>query len=295
MYSPVLKSLASILFAGVCSTQSYAAGKSATAKPGAELQPVFTHYAKTLEMVTFRSTVAGFSGAEMQEADDFDGGNVSAELVIPHSRRFQIMLAGPIYTWGRAKLIAPGSPEIDLYGWSGLFQYPNAQLQWQFLREEDHGVNLAASGGYGRVIGKLKTTTGDALGEPASDIYNHGGSQVLFGVKADRRMNDWLTLLGNVNVAYYISSDDLHPDNDGDTWALTTISAAGVFHPWEARVYPTLELVYNTDFGSYNAVTVVPEVIIPVCRNFEFKLAGVFGLTTDGEQFGGRFEGVFRF
>lgn len=260
-----------------------------------ELQPLFTHYARTLTKVTFRSTISWFNGVELQEANHFNGATVDAELVVPLSKRFEVMLAGPIYTWGRADLIQPGHPTIDLYGWSGTFQFPNAQLQWQFLTEENSGLNMAVRGGYGLIIGKLHTTTSDYFGTKKSDIYNHGGEEALGGVRLDRRINDWFTVVGDLGVNYYIMSDDLHPKGGGDTWALGTFGAAGVFHPWEALVYPTLELVYNTDFDSYNSVMLVPEVIIPVCSNFECKVGFSVGLTGDGQDYGASFQGVFRF
>jgi len=293
-----MKSLASKLFAlcpliGIFSAR--AADKSGTAqKPDYELQPIFTHYAKTLTKVTFRSTISGFNGVELQEANHFNGATVGGELVLPFLKRFQLMLAGPIYTWGKAELKQPGHPSIDIDGPSGTFQFPNAQLQWQFLTEEESGMNMAVHAGYGQVLGKLHTTTDDYFNVGASDIYNHGGQQVIGGVRLDRRINDWLTVIGNLGVTYYITSDDLHPEG-GDSWTLGTLSAAGVFHPWKAHVYPALELIYNTDFGSYNSVVLAPEVIVPVCGNFEIKAGFSVGLTADGENYGASLQGVFRF
>jgi hypothetical protein len=282
------------LFTGMVVEVAVAA-EALPAEADYELQPIFTHYAKTLSKVTFRSTISWFNGVELQEANHFNGATVGAELVVPFLKRFELILAGPIYTWGRADLIQPGHPTIDLWGWSGTFQFPNAQLQWQFLSEEESGINMAVHGGYGIIIGKLHTTTDDYFHVGASDIYNHGGEQVIGGVRLDGKVNDWLTLIGDLNATYYIMSDDLHPDGGGDSWTLGTFSGAGVFHPWEARIYPTLELVYNTDFSHYNAVTLTPEVIVPVCRNFECKVGFSFGLTGDGEKYGATFEGVFRF
>jgi len=276
-------------------TSGPAAESSTNSAPDFELQPIFTHYAKTLTKVTFRTTVSGFNGVELQEAHNFNGGTVDAELVIPLAKRFEIILAGPIYTWGKADLNEPGHPSVDLYGWSGLYQFPNAQLQWQFMEEEHDGWNMAVHAGYGQVLGKLHTTTADYFGTTNSDIYNHGGQQVIGGVRLDRHLNDWLTVIGDLGVTYYITSDDIHPQGGGDSWALGTLSAAGVFHPWEARLYPALELIYNTDFGSYNSIVLAPEVIIPVCSNFELKLGVSVGLTPDSPNYTGSFQGVFRF
>jgi hypothetical protein len=295
MRSPHLKSFAVCLLAGISGGSAFAVDATEARGADHDLQPIYTHYAKTLEKVTFRSRFSAFNGVELQEADDFDGATVGGELVIPFAKRFQLMLAGPIYTWGEAHLIAPGHPKIDLWGWSGTFELPNAQLQWQFLTEEDDGFNMAVSAGYGVVLGKLHTTTADVNGTANSDIYNHGGSQILVGAKADRHLNDWLTLVGNFAISYYPMSDDLHPGGGGDSWVLGTFAAAGVFHPWAAKVYPTVELVYSTDFSGYNSVLVVPEVILPVCKNFEFKVGIPLGLTNDGERYGASVEGTFRF
>jgi hypothetical protein len=295
MNAPSWKSLFLCLPVASLCTRAGAAEPPNTKLPDYELQPLYTHYAKTLSKVTFRSTISWFNGVELQEANHFNGATIDAELVIPFLKRFEIILAGPIYTWGRADLIQPGHPTIDLYGWSGTFQFPNAQLQWQFLAEENNGMNMAVHAGYGTVIGKLHTTTDDFFQVGASDIYNHGGQQVIGGVRLDRKINDWFTVIGDLGVTYYITSDDLHPDSGGDSWALGTFSGAGVFHPWEARIYPAFELVYSTDFGNYNSVTLVPEVIVPVCSNFEVKIGFAFGVTGDGQDYGASFQGVFRF
>lgn len=267
----------------------------ATEAPDYEIQPLFTHYARTPTKVTLRATFAAFDDVELQEANHFDGISVSGELAVPFLKRFQLLLAGPIYTTGEAELIQPGHPTIDLHGWSGTFEFPNAQLQWQFLTQEQCCWNMAVHAGYGAVLGKLRTTTDDFFHVGASDIYNHGGNQVIGGLRLDRTVNDWFTFGGNLGAIYYPTSDDLHPDDGGDSWVLGNFSAAAIFHPWEARVYPTLELVYNTDFSDYNSVMFVPQIIIPVCSNFEFKVGVTVNATDDGEAYGARFQGVFRF
>jgi hypothetical protein len=291
MNSPMGKPLLFCLVIGAL-VHSALATEEATKRPDYEIQPLFTYFARTPTKVTLRSTVATFDDVELQEANHFDGISVEAELAIPFLRRFQLILAGPIYTSGEAELIQPGHPSIDLWGWSGTFEFPNVQLQWQFLTEETSRMNMAVHAGYGTILGKLHTTTDDFFHVGASDIYNHGGNQIIGGLRMDRTINDWLTFAGNVGATYYLTSDDLHPDGGGDSWALGNFSAAAIVHPWEARVYPTLELVYSTDFGDYNSVMFVPQVIVPVCSNFEFKIGVTVGATGDGEDYGARFQGV---
>ncbi len=253
-----------------------------------ELQPIFTRYAKTITKLTFRSTFSAFNGVELQEADHFNGMSVNGELEIPFTERIFFTLSSPIYTTGEAKLKKPGHQSIDLWGWSDTFQFPTVQMQWQLLTEAKSGLNMAVSSGVGRILGTLHTNT------KPRDIYNHAGLNVTGGLKADRRINEWITLLGNLDVTYYITSDDLHPGG-GDSWMLTQLSAAVVFRPWEARIYPAVELILSSDFSSYNTAMIVPEVIIPACKNFEFKVGATLGLTDLGEDYGARVQSVFRF
>jgi hypothetical protein len=110
-------------------------------------------------------------------------------------------------------------------------------------------------------------------------------------------MNDWLTLVGHFGIRDYYISDDLNPagNDDGDKFTHYEIFLAGVFDPWKSHVFPVLEVAFTGDFGNYNSVLVVPEVIWAVNTHLELKAAVPFSVTTDGESVGVRVQAVARF
>jgi hypothetical protein len=262
-----------------------------------QIQPIFTRYAETAKKITFNATARVFKDAQLQEVDRFDGWGVDADLTvpIPFTKTFQLRVFWPFYTEGDARLIAPRQPDtgqrIDVRGYGGTFDFPNIQLEWQFLKEEKHCLNMAVYGGAGERQRVLWTTTED------SDIYNHEGDNALFGLKADWRCGDDWRFAANAGARYYYKSDDLNPagPSSSDRFWQTDISAAAIYHPWTPPVFPVAELVYNGDFSDYHSVLFVPEVIFGICRNFELKAGAPIGLTGDGESIGGRFQGTFRF
>lgn len=261
-----------------------------------QIQPIFTRYAETAKKITFNTTARIFNDVQLQEADRFDGWGIDADLTIPipFTERFQVRLFWPFYTDGDARLINPGQPDtgrrIDIRGYGGTFEFPNVQLEWQFLGEKNAPLNLAAYGGVGERQRELWTTTVDG------DVYNHAGRVGLFGLKADWRCGNDLRFVANAGGRYYYKSDDLNPsDANEDRFTLADISAAVIYHPWKCPVFPVAELVYQGDFTDYNSVLLVPEVIIGVCKNFELKAGAPIGLTSDGESFGGRFQATARF
>ena len=262
-----------------------------------QIQPIFTRYAETSKKITFDASARIFNGQQFQEADNYDGWGVDADLVIPipFTKRFQVRLFWPFYTDGEARLTNPGQPDtgqkIDIHGYGSMLDFANIQLEYQFLSESNHAFNLAAFGGFGLRQGEMKTTTVD------DDVYNHRGKVGLFGLKADWRCGDEWRFVANAGGRYYFESDDINPAGPGsdDVFALADISVATIYHPWSAPVYPVAELVYQGNFSTYNSVLFVPEVIFAVCRNFELKAGATVGLTSDGESFGGRFVGTVRF
>jgi hypothetical protein len=262
-----------------------------------QIQPIFTRYAETSKKITFDASARVFNGQQYQEVDNFDGWGVDADLVIPipFTKRFQVRLYYPFYTEGEGRLTNPGQADtgkkIEIEGYGGMLDFPNAQLEYQFLSESNHAFNAAAYAGFGMRFAEMHTTT------LSDDVYNHRGKVVLFGLKGDWRCGDEWRFVANAGGRYYIESDDLNPsgpDSD-DVFALADVSVAAIYHPWKVPVYPVGELVYQGNFSSYNSVLFVPEVIFGICRNFEFKAGATIGLTSDGESFGGRFVGIVRF
>ena len=49
---------------------------------------------------------------------------------------------------------------------------------------------------------------------------------------------------------------------------------------------PAIELTYLGGFNDYNAVSLIPQLIIQVADNTSLKLGGIIGLTSDGNQAG---------
>ena len=265
------------------------AAKTETAKSEFELQPIFTRYAKISKKITFSTTFRAYRDAELQEAENLDALGVDADLVVPFLNRFQVRLNVPIYTTGEARLIKPPHENITVESHGGTFDFTSVQLEWQFLNQEDHGVNMLLSGGAGVPLERLNTSI--------YDQYNHKGQVALGQLRVDRRMNDWLTLVGHLGARYYFVSDDLNPAGNaaGDVFTLAEGFVAGVFNPWDNKIVPVLELAYTGDFGKYNSVLLVPEIIWPVSKHFELKAGGTFGLTSDGERIGARVQAVVRF
>lgn len=263
--------------------------KTEPAKAEYELQPIFTRYAKTSDKITFSSTFKAYRDAELQEAENLDALGVDAEILVPFAKRFQLRLNVPIYTAGNARLIAPPHENLTVEGWGGTFDFATAQFEWQFLNQADHGLNMSIGGGGGERLNWLDTSI--------ADRYNHKGVMALGQVRVDRQMNDWFTLVGNLGVRHYFISDDLNPAGNaaGDVFTLAEGFVAGVFNPWDNKLVPVLELIYTGDFGKYNSVLVVPEVIWPISRHFELKAGGTFGLTSNGERVGARVQAVLRF
>ena len=60
-----------------------------------QVQPIFTRYAETVRKVTFNANARVFNDVELQEADEFDGWTVDADLTfpIPYTKHFQVRLS----------------------------------------------------------------------------------------------------------------------------------------------------------------------------------------------------------
>ena len=262
-----------------------------------QIQPIFTRYAETAKKITFNATARIFNDVQMQEADRYDGWGVDADLTIPipYTKRFQLRVFWPFYTDGDARLIDPGHRDtgrrVDVRGYGGVFEFPNIQLDWQFLSESNRPLNMAAYGGIGE---RQRVLWVDSVDD---EIFNHAGQYALFGLKADWRYGEHWRFLANAGARYYFKSDDLNPEgaDSSDEFYLSDFSVAAIYHPWKCPVFPVAELVYQTTFGDYNSLLFVPEVIVGVCRNFEFKAGVPIGLTSDGESFGARFQATTRF
>lgn len=281
-----------------------APGKGATTVvevPQFQLQPIFTRHARIADKVTFSTTVRGSRNVELQEARDLEWWGVDAEIVFPFLERFQLRLNVPLYSDGHADLlpvpvtgkgglrVMQKEGRIDLSGYGGVFDFASLQLEGQVLTEEKHGVNLTLSVGAAKITDPLQT---DKVGR-----YNHAGEYYMIQVRADKRVNDWLTVVGHLGARHYYISDDLNPagQDDGDVFTHYEAFVAGVFNPWNSKVFPVLELAYTGDLDQYNSILLVPEVIWALNSHFELKTAVPVGLTDDGGRVGFRLQATVRF
>lgn len=271
--------------------------------PDFQLQPIFTRLAQTSTKITLNTTFRASRGVELQEADHVNSQGVDAELVVPFLKRFQLRIHVPICTEGDArllpipyvnkKLVTKTQPmdRVHFSGNSGVFDFASAYLEYQILTEEKSGLNLSVSGGIAERLDWLQTDN------KISRKYDHSGHYYEVQLRGDKRVNDWLTVVGNLGFRHYFISDDLNPagNEDGDVFSFYEAYLAGVFHPWNNNLYPVLEVVYNGDGGNYNSVLVAPELIWAVNSHLELKAAVPFSLTTDGESIGVRVQATARF
>ncbi|MCP5538046.1 MAG: hypothetical protein H7A51_17665 [Akkermansiaceae bacterium] len=248
-----------------------------------ELSPLFSRYAQTAKAITLRAGYRDFKDVELQEADSFDGTTLDAEIIVPLSDSLQLRFYYPYSTDGEARHIASGS-SMDIDGSGGLLDYPSLILDYQFKHATSPGdYNLAAYFGIGYVLQHLEakiTTPGKTYG--SIDRYNHRGAVALFGLKADRQLNNCWTFVGNIGGRYYWDSDDIHPNSDSDKFFLVDASAALIYNPNNAWIYPAVELVYQGDVSDYNSLQVVPQVIIPFGSHVDLNAGVSFGLLDDG-------------
>ena len=266
-----------------------------------QLQPIFTRHGHISEKFTLSTTVRGSRDVELQEAENFDSWGIDVEAVLPLFKRFQLRLNVPVYTNGHARLLPipvvhrsgrvtiQNVENIRMSGYGGVFDFASVQLEGQFLTQEQHGVNMIASIGIARRIDPLHT---NSVG-----LYNHAGEYYMGQIRADRKVNDWLTLVGHAGFRHYYISDDLNPAGqlDGNVFTHAEGFLAGVFDPWKSNIFPVLEIAFTGDLHKYNSVLIVPEIIWAVNTHLELKAAATIGACDDGERLGFRVQGVLRF
>lgn len=240
------------------------------------LQPISTHFAQTQTEISLDLTASSFSNVELDEADNFDGYSAALELTVPFDSNKQFRFSLPFYTKGNAQL-KPGGQSIDIDGYGGVFDYSTVQFEHQKYFADEAGFNLGYSVGGGVRTAVLDTRTGD--------YYNHTGKILLLGINMDKSIYDETQLLLNAGVRYYFDADDLHP-RGLNSWVWADIKTAILFKPWSHSVRPAIELTYLGGFNDYNAVSLIPQLIIQVADNTSLKLGGIIGLTSDGNQAG---------
>lgn len=241
------------------------------------LQPISTRFAQTQTAISLDIMAKRFSDVELDEADQFDGYTAVFELTVPIAADKQFRLSVPFYTSGDARL-KPGGQPIHIEGKGGVFDYATLEFEYQKYFAEDAGFNLAYTIGAGMRTATLDTGTGD--------LYNHTGRIIVLGTKMDKSVHGGeVQLLLNAGIRFYFDADDLHP-NGWDDWLWADVKGAIVFKSWGRYVWPVLELTYLGGFHDYNAVALMPELIIQVTEAVSLKPGGIIGLTSDGSQGG---------
>jgi hypothetical protein len=253
-----------------------------------QAQPIFNRYAKTASEIYAQFTAKYFEGVELQEGDDFDGWTLMADATFPFLGNMQIHALVPFYTEGEIRLDITGE-KTDVDGNGGVFEFATLSFEHQLIDESDHGFNLAYYIGFGGRTDRLETDFGD--------VINHRGKVVPGGVRYDQRFpGSRMRLLGNLGARYYYDTDDLNPASEADdTFWIYELNGAAVFGPFGGFAFPAAELLINGIDGDYLSVSLLPELILSASAHLELKLAGVIGLTDDGEDYGARFQLTGRF
>jgi len=256
------------------------------------IQPLFSRYAQTATQWTLRVGYRSFEDVELQEVDELDGTSYDIELLIPFSEKLQLRFYYPIQVEGDARDILTGS-DVELDGDSGLLDFPSLTLEYQFKKAASPGdYNLAYYFGVGYVLNKVDTVN-ERSGQ--SGQINHRGGAVLLGLKADKELSNCWTFVGNIGGRYYWDSDDIHPNSENDAFFLIDASAAFIYAPSGAWVYPAIEAVYQGDVSDYNSLQIVPQVIIPIGSNIDLNAGVSVGVLDDGPSTEGRLQLNVRF
>jgi hypothetical protein len=248
--------------------------------------PIFVRPASTVKSMSVIANAKYFEHVKLEEADRFDGYGIDFEVAVPLNPTMQLRFVLPAYTRGKARLLSPATYQrIDIKGTGGTFDYPGIVFDNQIRQETEVGYNAAWFVGFGMVLkpwGVLDTTHGDK--------YNHQGKLLHLGVKADGALSEgngrWLA---NAGLRRY-ACDDLNPAETGDNFTHWELMGALLFNHRSDRYIPAVELAYTGDLHRYNALHVVPELILPFDKRLDLKIGIPVSLTGDGERWGLRLQ-----
>lgn len=243
------------------------------------IQPLFSRYAQTSKVWTLRGIYRSFEDVEMQEIDEFDGWGVDLELTVPLNDQWQMRAYIPLHTEGDAVDNVTGEG-VDVDGDGGTFDYASLMFDYQFKStEQGSDWNMSAFFGVGTALNYLISTYDDT---GIIDKINHRGAAFYLGMNMDRQLNDCWTLITNVGARYHWESDDLHPNDGSDVFWMFDASAAVVYAPQDAWIYPVLELVYQGTLDDYFSLQVVPQLILPIGEHVDVNAGVSLGLLDDG-------------
>ena len=241
-----------------------------------EFQPLFTRFARTSTDWTLRVGYRQFTEMHLQEARDLDATVMDLELTIPFTDRLQVRILYPFRTHGDAYHFADdGGVNVDVESNGGVDDWPSIYIDYQFKKASGHGdSNMTAYVGFNHSLRPLDVTRQD--NGLHYERYNHRGTGVEFGVRMDKQLNNCWTFIGNAGLKYVWESDDINPSAGSDAFWHLELGAAVFYTPKNAWVFPGVEVLYETQLTpeSYSALTIVPEVIIPIGEHLDFS-AGI--------------------
>ena len=256
-----------------------------------ELRPLYSQYAQTTTRWTLRAGARFFRDATLQEADQFDGTTLDLELIAPLNECMQLRVYFPYYTDGDAREFETGD-KLDIEGNGGALDFPTVIFDYQFAKATSPGeFNLAAFFGIGDVRQHLEATNRNT---GTVDRFNHHGSMLTAGVKADKQLNRCWRFIGNLGARVYRDSDDMNPSGGSDKFFLIDVSTAFIYAPRSARFYPMIEGVYQGDFTDYNSLQIVPQLLVPLGSHLDLNAGVSLGLI-DGPSTEGRLLMTLRF
>ena len=277
------KSVLTILFAGLATTASVAAGEAP--------EPMRTSYAAMGSEIEARLWYETFNNVELEEAEEFDGWTATAELSVPFLDRFQLRLTYPFRTDGDAtvKLNQDNDPgkDITIKGNGGVYDFVTLTFEHQLFFAGEKGYDLTYYLGGGTRGDRLHTTKYNRE-DGRYDPFNHTGHVFQGGMKMDR-MYDFGRLAVNAGFRYYWNTDDIYPGGNKDSFLAADLRGAVVFSPW-GPVHPVVEVTYLGDFKDFNQFTLLPELLWPVGSHVDLKGGVTLGLGGTGSEYGGQAE-----
>ena len=242
-----------------------------------ELEPIYTRNARNVQRVTVNLTYDNFKNVALEEANEFDGYTLKAELIVPFGKekRWEVRFEYPFYTDGEAELRSNGE-SIDIDGNGGVFDFATLVLQRELSRTDESAVNSSIYFGGGTRSASLDTDSDD------NDSYNHNGHVGRLGFNLDNaRADRKIRLQTSFDGRYYFKTDDLYPSKNKADFFFMNLSAAAVYNA-KGFIKPAFEVLYSTDFNDRQIIQAVPQLIIPLWDRVEIKAGYAFG-HSDGE------------
>ena len=267
-----------------------------------EFQPIFTRYARTSTDWTLKVGYRSFTDMHLQEARDFDATVMDVELTIPFTDRLQVRIYYPFRTEGDAYHFEDGGAFVDVEGNGGVEDWPSIFFDYQFKKSSGPGdSNMTAYFGFNHSLRPLdvtvNTTDSNVTKGDHFERYNHRGTGLEFGVRMDKQLNNCWSFVGNAGLKYIWESDDINPSTGSDAfWHLEL--GAGIFYaPSNAWIIPGVELLFETQLTpeTYTALTIVPEVIVPLGDHVDLSAGIGIGILDDGPATDARISLTARF